>query len=211
MNTITLIGIAVVVFLILAMLAIKNVNMATVIKAGDIKDFQLRYLPDFTSKPAFIQCDENVISTDGMGYMLVRGDSMKWYDIHSGNHVLIRYFSEEEKQKIGDKPVLLFSMDEAENAGIWGREYWESHYKLRKFITYLPSREVDFGSLYDQHKDEITISREKFVSKCNERVQELGDDARYILSETYDKDEKENRYSLHGIAHLLGQVEYVVA
>ena len=31
MNTITLIGIAVVVFLILAMLAIKNVNMATVI------------------------------------------------------------------------------------------------------------------------------------------------------------------------------------
>ena len=39
----------------------------------------------------------------------------------------------------------------------------------------------------------------------------LWSDARCNLSETYDKNKKENRYSLHGITHLLRQVEYVVA
>lgn len=183
-----------------------------VVKAGNINIFQWRYSSESVDqKPQYVYAGRQLLNTAGLEYMLVKGNSMRFYGIHDRDHVLVEPIDKFGWQKLEyEKPVVLFSVHD--HNGKWFRNWkiFESHYKLRKFITYLQLDEnepINFAAMYDRHEGEITVSKEEFVKRCNERVKELTSDTCYVLSETYDCSLGRNRYSIHGVSNLIGTVK----
>ena len=193
--TIIIIIVAVQIFML-----VENIRVIEVARAGRVDKFTCRY------NVSRIEKNEKV---KDLKSFVVRGESMRDFEIHNGNIVYVKTFRTiEEKSAITTHPVLMFTID-----GIGERQ---SRYKLRKFVDYVTNpQNTDWGKFYDSHKDRLSkISKSEFMAMCQTKVEKLklcngsfpvDTNTLYILSETH---EDKYLYSLHPIDSLYGKVCY---
>lgn len=208
-NTIVLYGLLIIATVgLLCCLCLYFSNVACVVKAGDVKVYQKKYLVGVKAKPKFIMVGKDVVDTTRYKYRIVKGESMHYYGIHDNDCVLIEPLTGDKKSVIQDKPIVMFA--------IRGK-HWkirESNEKLRKFIAYIQidSNQIDFGALYELHKEDITLGKDEFVEDCKKSFNKLQYKQKQgilTLSETYQCEKGRNHYSIHALDELKGRVEFV--
>lgn len=179
-------------------------RLCPVAKAGKVSKFYWKYKLLFGKEPNTIVCDGTKIDVSTYKELYVYGNSMKDYDIHNGQKVLVsEYKSAEQKNQIEGYPVLVFH--------IYNMKY-QSPYKLRKFVGYVDELgDMDWNYFYDRLNDRIKIDKAQFVSGLKEKESNLTQKHnRHILSETYDEDTGIYRYSLHPVNSLYAKVMYAI-
>lgn len=183
-------------------------NATCVVKAGDVKVYQRKYLVGVKAKPKYVLVGGEVVDTDEYKYRIVKGESMRYYGIHNNDGVLIEPLIDDKRSKIQDKPIVMFAI----RGKHW--KFGESNEKLRKFIAYIhpDSHPIDFEALYEQHKEDITLGKKEFVEDCKKSFNKLQDSQKQgilTLSETYQCEKGRNHYSVHALDELRGRVEFV--
>lgn len=180
---------------------------SNVVKAGRVNnnfhfrlDFRLRSFPDFIKIG-----DNKILKTSLFKIFKVKGKSMEHCGIKDGQYVFVSSLSEMQKENLNTYPILVFRI-----TGLWN--FFDSQYKLRKFVTYIPNIEsVNWESVYEDCKCRIKqeVSMEMFINDCSTKAKKIRKiDCKYILSETYDEYERRYRYSLHPVDSVYGRVEY---
>lgn len=204
-----IVSILLVAVIALAGMLLSSLNMVDIVKAGRIDDFQWVRQIINDELPDIVECDGEEVSTEGKEIIVIRGESMRQYGIHDNCRGIISLFSNEEKLSITGMPIVEFSIHDKK----WA--IWESHRKLRKFITYLPSHEgYDFHAIYKEFKDYISIPEAIFVQECEKRMEEMHKKWKsyagqvLVLSETFDCRKNRNHYSIHRATSLRGRLEY---
>lgn len=183
------------------------------VKAGDVNDFHYK-CGISRQKPKYINDNGNIVDVSKLSMYKVRGESMKYHGIQDGQYVLTKTLSNEEKENLKENSVLMFSVP-VDNTTLFSkiRSKLDSAFKLRYFICYVDVQSAEWGIIYRDNGIEKDLSFEEFESRINERLAELKDKGtesnKLILSETFDRKKQSVRYSLHGIQHLDGIVEYV--
>lgn len=180
------------------------IRFCPVAKAGKVSKFYWKYKMLFGKEPSVIECDGEKVDVSSYKELYVHGNSMKDYNIHNGQEVLVsEYGSLQQKNAINDFPVLVFH--------IYNMKY-QSPYKLRKFVGYVDTPgNTDWANFYDRLRDRIKIDKDQFIATLKEKEINLSQpDERHILSETYDEDSNVYRYSLHPVNSLYAKVMYAV-
>jgi len=175
-----------------------------VAKAGKVSKFYWKYKLLFGKSPKVVECMGMKVDVSSYKVLYVYGNSMKDYEIHNGQEVLVsEYVTERQKESIEDYPVLVFHIYNMK---------CQSPYKLRKFVGYVKDpANADWQNVYNRFKDRIRISESHFISECKEKQSKLKQlKEQYILSETYDEDSATYRYSMHPVSSLYARVDYVV-
>ncbi len=153
-----------------------------------------------------ITVDGRTIDVSGMLHLAVCGNSMRDYDIWDGQEIYAqRIVDDADKRNINDYPVVVFDIVKA--------KFYDSQYKLRKFVGYgcLDYSDDDWEAIYEKNKARIKINKEEFVRKClvkaeNLKSQDVSCDV--VLSETYDEEAGKHDYSLHPVNTVFAIVEY---
>ena len=208
-NTIVLYGLLIIASVgLLCCLFLYFSNATCVVKAGDVKVYQKKYLVGVKAKPKYIMIGDEPVDTSGYKYRIVKGESMRYYGIHDNDGVLIEPLMDDKRSKIQDKPIVMFAI----RGKHW--KFRESNEKLRKFIAYIPSdsKPIDFEALYERYKKDITLKKKDFVEDCKNSFDKLQDRQKQgtlTLSETYQCERGRNHYSVHALQELKGRVEFV--
>lgn len=192
---------SIMVYLIVSFLRAKEITVIVpAVKAGKVTD---SYHKEETLKrnlPRFINVNGERVDVSRYIVLYVHGESMKKYKIHDGQLIFVKPFG---SSNVENRPVLVFK--------IVNPEPNEAEYKLRKFICQIDSIEnVDWSTIYEQNKDRISIPKEDFIEKCQDKVIKAKDclEGKIILSETYDVSDQKDCYSLHPLSTVFGTVEY---
>ena len=149
--------------------------------------------------------DCQVDSTD-YEQMVAAGDSMKDYNIHNGDSILVSPYSDQEKRHINRYPVVAIKLRGS-------KKPFDSDMKLRKFVGYI--RETNWGNAYSLYQARIkpSVSREDFIASCSKSYQKhqftLSESQPAVLSETYDVDSCRYHYSVHPVDFIYGKVVLV--
>lgn len=179
------------------------IRFCPVAKAGKVSKFYWKFKLLYGKEPNTIVCDGEQINVSSYEELYVHGNSMKDYDIHNGQKVLVSVFKDQEKQSIEGFPVLAFHIYNMK---------CQSPYKLRKFVGYVDDIKArNWVDLYNRYSERIKIDETQFVSDLNKKnINDLNSPERYILSETYEDDSNIYRYSLHPVSSLYAKVMYVI-
>ena len=138
--------------------------------------------------------------------MVAAGDSMRDYNIHNGDSILVSPYDDNGKLHIEHYPVLAIKLREPVKP-------FDSNMKLRKFVGYVANQ--DWDAAYERYKDRVktTVSREDFMASCNKSYNKhqfpLSDADPAVLSETYDVDSHRYHYSVHPVDKIYGKVVFV--
>lgn len=199
-------------FSILMLLSVCMVLFSTIgvgtVKAGRVTKHCPRFVFCGRNESGKILVDGQVVDVSHMIHLSVCGNSMKDYGIVDHQEIYATAFtSEKEKEAISDFPVLVFKITDA--------PFYDSQYKLRKFIAYgdIDNTEKNWGDIFDKNKDKIKIEKSDFISRCNAKASKLASDnikGRVALSATYNEDEGFYDYSLHPVNTIYAAVEYAV-
>lgn len=138
--------------------------------------------------------------------MVVAGNSMKDYDIHDGDIVLVKTYDDQSKKEIHTHPVIAIKLSGQRNP-------LDSDMKLRKFVGYATDQK--WGALYDRYSDRVKqgVSRDDFIASCSKSYDKkpfaIEQNNPAVISETYDVDSHRYHYSVHPVNLLYGKVMYV--
>ena len=176
------------------------------VKAGNV----LKYCPATKcrvgSKPRQIQVNGSYVDVSSLEQLVVCGNSMHDYRINNGQTVFVSHINDKDKEAILAHPVVVFNITNASSQ--------QSKYKLRKMVSYAEGYNQDWVAIYNENSTRIRISQNDFVTMCQNKVKKMQEtgivDERLIVSETYDEDLHEYRYSLHPVSTLYAKVRYVV-
>lgn len=174
--------------LILLLLGIKKLP---VVKAGKVTKLCHKDKRVFGSLPNEV----NGVRLSTYEKMYVQGNSMNKYNIHDGQVIYVRPFSEEEKSAISTYPVLVFTIINKQHSD-------DADYKLRKFVGYITND--NWEEVYNTYKQRIHVSKDIFIEQCSKKYST----GKFVLSET--EDNGKILYSLHPVETVYGKVEYVV-
>ena len=202
MYTIAFIIIAAVLLLTPLFSVVSRWKFNLVAKAGKVDKFFWRYKRSSYVSPQEIQCGNEKVNVSELPILYVHGNSMKDYDIFSGQYVFVEPYMLDNKSTITTYPVLVFEIT---------KQIIQSKYKLRKFVDYIYLTDIDWSRVYDKNKDRIKVTEEEFVNECMDKQSKLEDNSsqQYILSETYDEEKQRYAYSMHPVSTLYAKVKYV--
>lgn len=167
--------------------------------------------------PNVLEDKESKQTIDTQQYQLfqVEGDSMITSHIFANDYILVKTTETiEEKLQLKTYESVVFRVNietqRKRNQNI--REEELSHYKLRKFLTYLDLRSKDDEALFENVRSMDVRSmfpgnKERFMKKITEARALYGEQI-VILSTTYKSGERS--YSFHLITDLYGRVVYRV-
>lgn len=199
-------------FSILMLLSVCMVIFSTIgvvtVKAGRVTKHCPRFVFCSRNESGKILVDGQVVDVSHMIHLSVCGNSMKDYGIVDHQEIYATAFtSEKEKEAIADFPVLVFKITNA--------PFYDSQYKLRKFIAYgdIDNTEKNWGDIFDKNKEKIKIEKADFISRCIAKASKLASDnikGHVALSATYNEDDGFYDYSLHPVDTIYAAVEYAV-
>lgn len=180
-----------------------SLRRVSTVKAGNV----LKYCPATKcrvgSKPRQIQVNGAYVDVSSLEQLVVCGNSMHDYRINNGQTVFVSLIN--DKESISTHPVVVFNITNAPSH--------QSKYKLRKMVSYAEGYEQDWNVIYRENNNRIRISQNDFVTMCQNKVKKMQEagivNERLIVSETYDEDLHEYRYSLHPVSTLYAKVKYV--
>ena len=191
--------------MIAGMIAFLILNFRTlpVVKAGKVTKLCPKNVRVLGYMPRTIKVNGTKIDVSRDEKMLVRGNSMKDFNICDGQRIYVRILSVEEKKTITRYPVLVFNIVDNPNKD-------DAEYKLRKFVGYVTSNR--WSEIYDKFNDRIKISEQAFTRQCASKYSRLSSSEQcdLVLSETFNEDKHEVCYSLHPISTVYGKVEYAL-
>lgn len=188
----------------------EDVQNLSVVRAGDADKLLFGYKIVSERKNDYAEDHGKAISLKGLKPMYVRGNSMKDSQIFDGNTVYIaKYKTTNDKQDITTYPVLVLRL-----YTLW----LNSHYKLRKFVCYIPDIEHEnWKQIYENNHEHIKLSYEDFHRVIIEKIEKMKKKGHYnpkesyIMSETYDEYTKVYSYSFHKVKDIYGKVRYIAA
>lgn len=180
-----------------------SLRRVSTVKAGNV----LKYCPATKcrvgSKPRQIQVNGAYVDVSSLEQLVVCGNSMHDYRINNGQTVFVSRIN--DKESISAHPVVVFNITNAPSH--------QSKYKLRKMVSYAEGYDQDWNVIYRENNNRIRISQNDFVTMCQNKVKKMQEagivNERLIVSETYDEDLHEYRYSLHPVSTLYAKVKYV--
>lgn len=180
-----------------------SLRRVSTVKAGNV----LKYCPATKcrvgSKPRQIQVNGAYVDVSSLEQLVVCGNSMHDYRINNGQTVFVSRIN--DKESISAHPVVVFNITNAPSH--------QSKYKLRKMVSYAEGYDQDWNVIYRENNNRIRISQNDFVTMCQNKVKKMQEagvvNERFIVSETYDEDLHEYRYSLHPVSTLYAKVKYV--
>ncbi|MCQ2078027.1 MAG: hypothetical protein MJZ20_13550 [Bacteroidaceae bacterium] len=180
-----------------------SLRRVSTVKAGNV----LKYCPATKcrvgSKPRQIQVNGAYVDVSSLEQLVVCGNSMHDYRINNGQTVFVSRIN--DKESISTHPVVVFNITNAPSH--------QSKYKLRKMVSYAEGYDQDWNVIYRENNNRIRISQNDFVTMCQNKVKKMQEagivNERFIVSETYDEDLHEYRYSLHPVSTLYAKVKYV--
>ena len=180
-----------------------SLRRVSTVKAGNV----LKYCPATKcrvgSKPRQIQVNGAYVDVSSLEQLVVCGNSMHDYRINNGQTVFVSRIN--DKESISAHPVVVFNITNAPSH--------QSKYKLRKMVSYAEGYDQDWNVIYRENNNRIRISQNDFVTMCQNKVKKMQEagivNERLIVSETYDEDLHEFRYSLHPVSTLYAKVKYV--
>ena len=180
-----------------------SLRRVSTVKAGNV----LKYCPATKcrvgSKPRQIQVNGAYVDVSSLEQLVVCGNSMHDYRINNGQTVFVSRIN--DKESISAHPVVVFNITNAPSH--------QSKYKLRKMVSYAEGYDQDWNVIYREDNNRIRISQNDFVTMCQNKVKKMQEagivNERFIVSETYDEDLHEYRYSLHPVSTLYAKVKYV--
>lgn len=189
----------------LGMLLLLALNSQTllVVKAGKVNKPCEGSKRTWGIMPSRIRIGGKIVDVSKDQQMLVCGNSMKFYRVFDGQRIYVKLLTEMEKQKISTYPVLVFNIV---NNPIKN----DAQFKLRKFVSYVTTN--DWDKVYEANSHRIKISKEAFVDQCASKSESFSPEEKkhLVLSETYDDEKDEVRYSLHPVSTIYGKVEYAL-
>lgn len=182
-----------------------SLRRVSTVKAGNV----LKYCPATKcrvgSKPRQIQVNGAYVDVSSLEQLVVCGNSMHDYRINNGQTVFVSRINDKDKESISTHPVVVFNITNAPSH--------QSKYKLRKMVSYAEGYDQDWNVIYRENNNRIRISQNDFVTMCQNKVKKMQEagivNERFIVSETYDEDLHEYRYSLHPVSTLYAKVKYV--
>lgn len=180
-----------------------SLRRVSTVKAGNV----LKYCPATKcrvgSKPRQIQVNGAYVDVSSLEQLVVCGNSMHDYRINNGQTVFVSRIN--DKESISAHPVVVFNITNAPSH--------QSKYKLRKMVSYAEGYDQDWNVIYRENNNRIRISQNDFVTMCQNKVKKMQEagivNECLIVSETYDEDLHEYRYSLHPVSTLYAKVKYV--
>ena len=153
-----------------------------------------------------LKTDHDFVDPKDYEQMVVAGNSMKDYNIHDGDIVLVKTYDERSKMEIDTYPVVAIKLCKNWNP-------FDSDMKLRKFVGY--ARDQKWDAVYDSFKKRVknSVSREDFIASCKKSFEKnpftIEKDHPAIVSETYDENSRQYHYSVHPVNLLYGKVAFV--
>ena len=184
-------------------LSLRKVNT---VKAGNVLKHSPAVKWRVGCKPSKIQVNGKFVDVSNLEQLAVCGNSMSHYKIYDGKTVLVSRFNDAEKETISSYPVVVFN--------IIGSHTNQSKFKLRKMVSYAEGYSQNWAKFYDSNKDHIRTPKADFVSMCQEKVEKMKMDKiideKLVVSETYDEDLCQYKYSLHPVSSLYAKVKYVL-
>lgn len=179
-----------------------NIKSLPVVKAGKVTKpcKEIKRIFGYMPSHILINGVKKDVSKDMQ--MVVCGNSMQNYNIYDGQRIYVKTMGDEEKNGIARYPVLVFH--------IVNGEHGDAKYKLRKFVGYVDNDNLH--ELFASKQDRIKVSEDVFLSQCEEKLRKLRqkESDRFVLSETFDEDQKAILYSLHPVTTIFGKVEYAM-
>ena len=148
----------------------------------------------------------DIVNSKDYEQMVVAGNSMKDYNIHDGDIVLVKTYDEHSKMEIETHPVVAIKLGKNWNL-------LDSDMKLRKFVGYATDQRWD--AVYDLYKKRVkkSVSREAFIASCARSFDKnpftIEKNHPAIVSETYDENLCQYHYSVHPVNLLYGKVAFV--
>lgn len=184
-----------------------RIQIVYTVKAGSKDSYHLCFGLN-AKKQDYITVNGEKKNISSLTRLLVRGNSMKDFNISNGQTVFVERLSKSASSSICDHPVLVFTLKEEKYP-------LDSTYKLRKFIAYQNLKNVDWHIVYNTYRERIYIDEEAFVSECKSRRDILKKEdpnfsKKYILSATFLEKENRYHYSIHNVDTVFGQVKYVL-
>lgn len=172
-----------------------------VAKAGKVSDFYPKEETLQRKIPQFINVAGKRISLLGYVVLYVHGESMKKYKIYDKQFIFVKTVG--CINNIDNHPVLVFRITDPEQD--------DAEYKLRKFICLIEKLDsVDWSDIYEQNRERISISKNEFITQCEEKANKIKGDVegKVVLSETFDRATNKDCYSLHALSTIYGIVKY---
>lgn len=149
---------------------------------------------------------DRCVDASGYEQMVAAGDSMRDYNIHNGDSILVSPYDGHGRLHISRYPVLAIKLRGP-------MKPFDSDIKLRKFVGYVVNQ--DWGKAYDCYHDRIkpAVSRDDFMASCAKSYGKhqftLSETNPAVLSETYDVDSHCYHYSVHPAESVYGKVVLV--
>lgn len=145
-------------------------------------------------------------STDGLNYFIVRGNSVKCFNIYDNNRLLVKKLNSIEKDNLRGKPCIIVQNH---------RGLLLSKYKIVKFIDYIDFLDiVSWEDIYDRHSNflEKVIEKDYFAIRCRRitRSMKKNDEKQYILSVSFNEFSGDVIIHIDLINNIYGRVVKVV-
>lgn len=159
-----------------------------------------------TRRLSKVTVDDRQVDAADYKQMVAAGDSMKDYNIHNGDSILVSPYDDQGKLHIDRFPVLAIKLRGP-------MKPLDSDMKLRKFVGYVVNQ--DWGAAYDRFQNRVksVVSRDDFMASCAKSYGKhkfsLSEATPAVLSETYDVDSQCYHYSVHPAENVYGKVVFV--
>lgn len=134
-----------------------RIQIVYTVKAGSKDSYHLCFGLN-AKKQDYITVNGEKKNISSLTRLLVRGNSMKDFNISNRQTVFVERLSKSASSSICDHPVLVFTLKEEKYP-------LDSMYKLRKFIAYQNLKNVDWHIVYNTYRERIYIDEEAFVSE----------------------------------------------
>ncbi len=159
----------------------------------------------FARRLSQISVGESCFALADYEQMVAAGDSMKDYNIHNGDIILVSRYDETARKNIDHYPVIAIKLQGVHLP-------FDSDLKLRKFVGYVGND--DWNAAYDTYQSRVkkSVGRDAFIASCAKSYGKnrfpLTSPKVAIISETYDVDSQCYHYSVHATDCVYGKVVF---